>query len=97
METFSAQDWLENFRMKKEIFLYLCSQVRTLVFCTNTRFRKAISVELRVGITLWCLATPCEYRTVAHLFGVHRWTVCIIVYETYKAIVETMMEIYTYI
>ena len=31
---------------------------------------------------------------MAHLFGVQRSTVCIIVYEMCKAIVETMMEKY---
>ena len=48
--------------------------------------RRSISVEHRVAITLWCLATPCEYRTVGHLFGVARCTVCVIVHDTCNAI-----------
>ena len=56
--------------------------------------RRAISVQQRVAITLWCLATPAEYRTIAHLFGVARSTVCQIVHETSLAIVRTLMTTY---
>ena len=30
------------------------------------------SVEQRVAIAIWCLAMPCEYQTIGHLFGVAR-------------------------
>ena len=40
------------------------------------------------------LATPCEYRTVAHLFGVACSTVCEIVQDTCRAIVRTLLETY---
>ena len=56
--------------------------------------RRSISVEQRVAITLWCLATPAEYRTVAHLFGVARSTVCAIVHEMCTAIVLNLMNTY---
>ena len=56
--------------------------------------RHSVSVEKRVAITLWCLATPAEYRTVAHLFGVARSTVCEIVHETCNAIVACLMGMY---
>lgn len=57
-------------------------------------FRKAISVKKRVAVTLWCLATPCEYRTIAHLFGITRLTVCEIVQQTCTLIVATMFHKY---
>lgn len=69
MDTFSPHNWVENFHMKKETFVYLCNKVRPIIFRQNTRFRQAISVERRVAIMLWCIATPCEYRSLAHLFG----------------------------
>lgn len=53
---------------------------------------RSISVEQRVAITLWCLATPAEYRTVAHLFGVARSTVCEIVHETCETIVSNSLN-----
>ena len=40
------------------------------------------------------MVTPCEYRTVAHLFGVARSTVCEIVQETCGAIVNNLMPTY---
>ena len=61
--------------------------------CTNGQsFRQAIVTENRVAITLWCLATPCEYRTVSHLFGVARSTVCTIVHDTCNAIVNCLLK-----
>ena len=56
--------------------------------------RTAVSVEKRVGVTLWFLATTAEYRTLAHLFGIGRSTVCNIVQETLKAIVSVLMRQY---
>ena len=94
LETFGPHDWIENVRMRKETFIYLCNAICHVIVQRNTRFRQAISVEKRVAITLWCLATPCEYRTLAHLFGVVRSTVCTIVHETCEAIILTLMETY---
>ena len=84
---FVPHDWMENFRMSRETFQYLCDQLRPLVQKQNTRMRRPVSTEHRVAITLWVLATPAEYRSVAHLFGLARCTVCKIVNETCRAIV----------
>ena len=93
METFSSHDWLTNFRMNKETYLYLCEQLR-LALKKNTLFRKAITVEKRVAIAFWCLATPAEYCAIAHLFGVARSTVCIIVHSVVDAIVNILLPSY---
>ena len=45
-------------------------------------------------IALWVLATTSEYRTVAHLFGVARCTVCAVVHETCEAFVAKLMGLY---
>ena len=80
--------------MQQSTFSYLCEKLRPAIIRQNTHLRKAISVEQRVAITLWCLATPCEYRTVAHLFGVARSTVCTIVHYTCLAITNSLLKIY---
>ena len=80
--------------MQHSTFSYLCKKLRPAIIRQNTHLRKAISVEQRVAITLWCLATPCEYRTVAHLFGVARSTVCTIVHDTCLAITNSLLKIY---
>lgn len=56
--------------------------------------RKAISVERRLAVTLWFLATPCEYRTIDNLFDIARSTVCEIVQETCNAIVKSLLHKY---
>ena len=87
-ETFTASDWLANFRMSQETFVYLCDQLTRSLHRGNTRFRKAIYVEQRVAIATWRLATNAEYRTIGHLFGASRSSVCGIVYEVCAAIVN---------
>ena len=56
--------------------------------------RCAITVEHRVAITLWCLATCSEYRTIGHLFGVGHSTVCVIIHDTCAAIVKVLSDKY---
>ena len=87
-------DWMENFRMSRKTYQYLCDQLRPLIKKQNTRLRRPVSTECQLAITLWVLATPCEYHSVAHLFGVARCTVCQIVKETYQAIVWKLIPIY---
>ena len=94
METFQPNDWLENFRMSRERFACLCDKLRPVIACQDTYFCKCISTEKRVAVTLWCLATPTEYRTLAHLFGIARSTVCMIVHNTCKAIVDVLIKEY---
>ena len=93
-KTFTERDWIENFRMRKATFEYLCQQLSSSLRKQDTVFRKAISVEKRVAVTLWCLATPCEYRTIAHLFGIARSSVCEIVQETCALIVSKLFHKY---
>ena len=94
LRTFTPSDWIENFRVSKETFLYLCGKLRPYIKRQDTRLRKAICVEHRVAITLWCLAMCGEYRTIGHLFGIARCTVCVIVHDTCKALVGTLESQY---
>ena len=50
--TFSAHDWLENFRMSQATFLYVCNEIRPVVEKEDTVMRSAIPVEQRVALTL---------------------------------------------
>ena len=40
--------------------------------------RLSISIKMRVAVTLWFLATNADYRTIGHLFGVLKVSVCLI-------------------
>ena len=92
--TFTDRDWMENFRVSRSTFYILCEQLTPYIRRRDTQLRRAICVEHRVAITLWCLATCGEYRTIAHLFGVARCTVCVIVHDTCKAIVDVLLKTY---
>ena len=52
MRTFTSEDWIENFRMNWETFLYLCDQLKPLIQWQDTRLQKAICVQHRLAITL---------------------------------------------
>ena len=93
-ETFTPDEWIDNFRVSKVMFLYLCGKIGPSIERQDTSMRKAISVEQRVGITLWSLATCCEYRTIAALFGVASSTVCFIIHDTCAAIVNVLLKEY---
>ena len=80
--------------MRKEIFLYLSQTVEHIIGKKTTQLRKCISTEKRLAITLWCLATLSEYRSIAHLFSVSRGSVCRIVQEICSDIVATMLKKY---
>uniref|UniRef100_A0A1X7U837 Uncharacterized protein n=1 Tax=Amphimedon queenslandica TaxID=400682 RepID=A0A1X7U837_AMPQE len=92
--TFNDDDWRENFRVSKSTFAVLCNCLRNDIAKSNTKLRKAIPTEKRVAITLWKLATNCEYRTIGHLFGVARGTACVIVNDVCKAIVKNLFSKY---
>ena len=50
-----------------------------------------VSVEQRVAVTLWKLATTIEYRTLSVLYGLGRSTVGQIVIETCAAITNHLL------
>ena len=94
LRTFTATDWIENFCVSKETFTYICDSLKPFIKRQDTKFRKAICTEHRVVITLRCLTTCGEYRTIGHLFGIASCTVCVIVHDTCSAIVTTLMSQY---
>ena len=47
-----------------------------------------------MAITLWFLATGEDYRTIGHLFGVSKSTVCVVTKEVIACIVKTLFRQY---
>ena len=94
MSTFTDSDWIETFRICKETFLYLCAKLKPAIERQDTRMRQAICVEHQVALTLLCLASCSDYRVLGHLFGIARSTVCVIVHDTCKAIVQVLSKEY---
>ena len=86
--TFTSKDWLENFRMSQCTFNYLCDELRLAIEKSDTEMRKAVPTDIRVALTLWFLATGADYRTIGHLFGVSKSTVCLVSKDVCSAIVN---------
>ena len=89
--------WKENLRMTKHTFQILCSELQPYIQKETTALRAPISVEGRVAITVWKLATNVEYRTLSNLFGIGVSTVAVIVVETCQAITSNLLKQYVYI
>ena len=66
--------WKEHFRVTRETFEYLCDLVRVDLQKQHTRFRSPVSVEERVGLALWRLATGNSYRSCGLQFGLGKST-----------------------
>ena len=91
---FSDEQWRENFRVSRETFNYLCLELKGEIKKKDTKLRQAVSVERRVAITLWRLATNGDYRSIGHMFGVAKGTVCVIVNDVCQAIVKVLLTRY---
>ena len=89
--TFTPDDWLTNFRMSRNTFLYLCNELKAELMRSDTTMRKAISVEKRVAVTLWYLASNADFRTIGHFFGISKVSVSHIRKDVCKAIVKLFL------
>ena len=56
--------------------------------------RKAIPVEQQVALTIWFLSTGSDFRTIGHLFGVSKSSVCLVTREVCQAIVTVLLPKY---
>lgn len=73
--------WNENFRMTRETFNEIVQFVGPDLEKQNTVMRDAISVERRLAIALWRLASGDTYRSTGLQFGIGRSTAFKITHE----------------
>ena len=92
-----ANEWKENFRMSRPIFLELCEDLRPLLKRKSTRMGRPISVETQMAVTLYYSSDEGRYRKVANAFGISRSSVSIIVRRVCIAISEYLDPIYVYL
>jgi hypothetical protein len=67
--------------LNKATFKFRTDTLREQLHKTNTTFRKALPVDLKIAATLWKLATNVDYRTIGHLFGIARNTPCMVFHD----------------
>ena len=88
--------WKQNLRVDRSTFNYICQELRPHIGRRDTALRSCITVEERVAVTLWRLATNLEYRSISQLFGIGRSTACSIVLDTCHAL-EALLQRYVFI
>ena len=93
-DSFTAHDWIENFRMSHATFLYVCNELRPCIEKSDTRMRRCIPTERRVALALWFLGTNADYRTIGHLFGISKASVCLTIKDVCAAIVDVLLPRY---
>ena len=79
-------EWKENFRMSKQSFDKLCSELHPYIEKRETNMRSPVSVEKQVALTLYYLSDEGRLRKVANAFGLSRACVSIIIRRVTYAI-----------
>ena len=78
--------------MSRTTFDKLCECLRPYREKRVIHLRHPVSVEQRVVVTIWRLATNIEYRTLSTLFGLGQSIVCKVVNETCIAITTHLVH-----
>lgn len=92
--TFTPMQFIQNFRVSRESFEYICHHLRHVLERRQNNYRLCVPVRKRVAIALWKLATGSEYRSVSHLFGVGLTTVFNCVTDFCNAINKVLLPIH---
>lgn len=69
---FLEEDWLENFRISRPTFEYICERLRKYLAPAETQVREPTSIEKQVAVALYKLASCAEYRVIANQFGISK-------------------------
>ncbi|CAH3155950.1 unnamed protein product [Porites lobata] len=88
--------WKEHFRVTRPTFEYICNLVRPDLQKQQTRMRTPISVEERVGLALWRIATGNSFRTCGLQFGYGKSTAKCICEEFEKALARKKISSYNF-
>ena len=99
LENYDDEDWIENFRVTRETFLFICNKLREKlqpeeIVIENLKSREPVSVEKKVAMTLYFLSSCIEYRVVGNAFGVAKSTVCKHIHDVIYAINEILLPEY---
>ncbi|CAB3994289.1 nuclease HARBI1 [Paramuricea clavata] len=89
-----SEEWKENFRMSKPNFLKLCNQLRPYLEKKTTRYRKPLSVEKQIAITLYYVADEGRLQKVANAFGIARCTASVVIRRVTQIISYVMGRSY---
>lgn len=86
LQNFGETEWYLNFRMPEEAFLNLCDLLHPYI--PKQTMKTTVSLEKRVALTLYKLASNTEFHDVANLFGIGVSTACDVFWEVCKGLCQ---------
>ncbi|XP_077672613.1 uncharacterized protein LOC144264703 [Eretmochelys imbricata] len=92
LQVWNDSQWLRNFCMRRATFMELCDLLSPALKCKDTKMRVVLTVEKRVAIALWKLATPNSYRSVTNQSGVGKSTVGTAVLQVANAVIDQLLS-----
>ncbi|CAM4440791.1 unnamed protein product [Lepidochelys kempii] len=92
LRVWDDSQWLKNFCTCRATFMELCDLLSPALKHKDTKMRAALTVEKRVAIALWKLATPNSYLSVGNQFGVGKSTVGAAVLQVAKANIDQLLS-----
>ncbi|XP_029651090.1 protein ANTAGONIST OF LIKE HETEROCHROMATIN PROTEIN 1-like [Octopus sinensis] len=95
--TFSSQDWIENFRMSKQTFEYLCNCIRSDIEYSIPDMPRSLPIEKWVAVTVYILSSGCDYRIAENMFGIAISSAHSILRSVCQSIVKVLSKKYIYI
>ena len=87
---FSDEEWYGNFRLSRQTFHFLMTEIEGEIARKDTNMRQAFSSRKRLAITLCYLGSTAEYRTIGNLFGVSASFVCLCIKDVCRAITRKL-------
>ncbi|KAL3675695.1 hypothetical protein R1sor_025643 [Riccia sorocarpa] len=76
--------------MPKEVFMHICSELGPAVRSADTRFRKAVPVQVKIGAVLYKLVTGVNFFNSGELFGIGESSVHECMPEVISAIISIL-------
>jgi hypothetical protein len=86
MGSYSKREFQKRLRVSPSTFKYLCNLLGPALRKKDTIFRKSITIECRIAITLSQLATGNTLAMIGDLFGIGLSSTSVIVRECCEAI-----------
>lgn len=88
-ESYSEAQWIQDFRVSKNVFQYLCEELRPYLMPKENPVwnnSRRTPLEKQIAVALYKLASCAEYRVVGSVFGIHKSTVKKILHKFVEAI-----------
>lgn len=80
--------------MSRQTFEYICEKLYDELALHPLAIRPSLSVDKKVAVVLFKLASCSEYRVIGNLFGIHKSTVHSCVYQVCNAINKILRPIH---